>query len=113
MAKSQQNLKTALGKPVGDFLVVAQKSMNLLDMRNRRELVKTLNGSRESSLKTTDGGKWTRLEGAPNNHQKIIVKKLVNKPFALMGARSQNKYLLDSQPYIIQEEYSQEPSFVE
>lgn len=85
--------------------------MNLLDMRNRRELVKVLHkesGAMESKLNTSDGGKWSWVEGG--SQQKIIVKRLVNKPFALMASRSAPRFLLGP-PSIIEEEYSQQASF--
>ena len=40
----------------------AAKTMGLLDMRSRRELVKAIQtGTREVELKATNGGKWSRV----------------------------------------------------
>lgn len=51
-----------------------------MDMRSRKELVKVLSengsgcGTREQSLKTEDGGKWTKVQKTSN--QQVIVKRL-------------------------------------
>ncbi len=43
-------------------MVAAGRTMGLLDMRSRRELVKAIQtGTREVDLKTTNGGKWSRV----------------------------------------------------
>ena len=41
-------------------------------------------------MKTEDGGKWSVVEGG--SQQRVIVKRLVNKPFALMASRSQPRF---------------------
>ena len=40
----------------------AAKTMGLLDMRSRRELVRAIQtGSREVEIKTLNGGKWSKV----------------------------------------------------
>jgi hypothetical protein len=50
----------------------AAKTMGLLDMRSRRELVKAIqNGSREVDLKANNGGKWSRVMSVTTNSDQI------------------------------------------
>ena len=50
----------------------AAKTMGLLDMRSRRELVKAIqNGSREVDLKAYNGGKWSRVMSVTTNSDQI------------------------------------------
>ena len=47
----------------------AVKSMNLLDMRSRRDLVKAVGGREEQII---GDGKWTKVKGSPQ----VVVKRL-------------------------------------
>lgn len=78
--------------------------MNLLDMRNRRELVKVLHHSneREMDFKMADGGMWTSVR--PGSTQDMIVKRVkrVSPMHGVSRLQTEEKHYS-----MIEEEYSQ------
>ena len=52
-----------------EFFTLATKTMNLLDQRSRKELIKAMQSNqREANITTNNGGKWFRVKSiAPNS----------------------------------------------